>query len=212
MRTLKTLTTNAISYCFNLLSFIFQNQEAGKKIKAIYLFGSAVRGELHANSDVDLFIEATAQNQERVKRLVNSGIAKFTVSKDYQKWKLLRFTYPFSIQVGKLQEWDLQLSIVSEGIMLYGKGTNLQGNEREVLFLISLPKKKSEYIKVRRLLFGRDEEFYKGTGIVQSMKGKKISSTVFIVPKEEQTKMMEVLSNNKIDFSMKEFISLGEQI
>ena len=206
---MKTQTTNAIAYCCNLLSFVFQNPEAGKKIKAIYLFGSAVRGQLHAKSDIDLFVEAAKADEARVQQLVNSGIAKFTVSSDYRKWKLLRFAHHFSIQVVQLQEWDLQLSIESEGIMLYGKGTTTS-NEHRVLFSIVLPKKKNEYIKVRRLLFGRDEDFYQGTGLLQDMRGQKLSSTVFIVPKEEQTKMMEVLSKNKIDFSMKEVILLEE--
>ena len=210
MKILKTQTTNTIAYCFNLLSFIFQNPEAGKKIKAIYLFGSAVRGQLHAQSDIDLFIEAAKVDEERVQQLVHSGIAKFTVSLDYQKWKLLQFTHSFSIQIGKLQEWDLRLSIASEGILLYGKETNPHSNEHKVIFNISLPKKKSEYIKVRRLLFGRDEDFYEGTGLIQTMQGKKLSSTVFIIPKEEQAKMMEVLSKNKINFSMKEVILLEE--
>ena len=63
---------------------------------------------------------------------------------------------------------------------------------------------------MRRLLFGRDEDFYEGTGLIQTMQGKKLSSTVFIIPKEEQAKMMEVLSKNKINFSMKEVILLEE--
>ena len=201
---MKTQTSNAIAYCFDLLGFVFQNPEAGKKIKAIYVFGSAVRGELHTKSDIDLFIECAAQDEIRAEQLANSGIVKFTVSKDYHKWKLLHFTYPFSIQVGKISEWDLKLSIASEGILLYSTGNIISDGTRSVLFTITYPAHKKGYIKVRRLLFGRDEEFYQGTGIVSSMRGKKISSTVFIIPKEEQTRMIDILAKAKVEFSMNE--------
>ena len=191
-----------------MLSFVFQQVEAGKRIKAIYLFGSAVRGELQSKSDIDLFVECAKEDETRVKQLLDSGIVKFETSKDYLKWKLFHFTYPFSYQVGRLEEWELKLSILSEGILLYNIQSGLQGGERSVLFSIIFPKEKKEYIKVRRLLFGRDEKFYRGGGRVQEVKGKKISSSVFIIPKEEQGEMMQVLSKTKIAFSMTEVIWL----
>lgn len=205
---MKLQTVNAISYCFDMLSFIFQNSEAGKRIKSIYLFGSAIRGELEKASDIDLFIESDKEDEGRTRSLINSGIVKFTASKDYQKWKLFHFTYPFSVQIGALDEWELKLSIASEGILLYSKSKVWGQGERKVLFIIAYPRKKNEYIKIRRLVFGRDEPYYQGTGLLKKYHGEKISSNVFIVPKEYQTTMMEVLSKEKIEFSMKEVIVL----
>ncbi len=205
--TLKTQTINAISYSFGLLSFVFQNPEA-KKIKGIYLFGSAIRGELHSKSDIDLFVECKKEDEKQVEQVVNSGIVKFESSKDYQKWKLFKFTYPFAVNFGRLDEWDLKLSIASEGIQIYNRESGVSAGERRVLFTIKYPKKKKDYIKIRRLLFGRDEEYYVGTGLIKSMTGKRISSNVFIIPKEEQTKMREILAKEKIDFSMQEIVVL----
>ena len=48
----------------------------------------------------------------------------------------------------------------------------------------------------------RTEEFYKGKGLIQQI-GKKLSSTVFIVQKT----IMDMLSNEKVDFSMTEIVS-----
>lgn len=204
---LKTQTINALSYCFNLLSFVFQNPDA-QRIRSIHLFGSAVRGELHPKSDIDLFVECKKEDEKRVEQVVNSGIVKFESSKDYQKWKLLKFTYPFAVNFGRLQEWDLKLSIASEGIQLYNKENTVSMGERKVLFTIKYPKGKKNYIKLRRLLFGRDEEYYIGTGLVGSMKGKKTSSNVFIIPKEGQTRMREILAKEKVEFSMQEIMVL----
>jgi len=208
VRNLKTQTCNALSYCFDLLSFIFQDKDAGNKINSIYLFGSAVRGTLHSKSDIDLFIDCSKEDQTHVQKIVEAGIVKFNASKDYQKWKLFQFTFPFSIQVGILKEWDLQLSIASEGLLLYAKKNIFPTGERKVLFIITLPKKKNQYIKIRRLLFGRNEHFYKGTGLIPHLKGEKISSNTFLVPKEEQTRIIEILAEEKINFTMKEITLL----
>lgn len=201
---MQTQTVNALSYCFNLLVFVFNNKEAGDKIKSIYLFGSAVRGELHKQSDIDLFIECELEHEERVKRLVDSGMVKFQASRDFQKWKNWHFTFPFAVHLGKLSEWDLKLSIASEGIIIYNKSINLNDAKRMVLFIIDYPKSKNGYIKVRRALFGRDEKQFKPGGIIQKLTGRKISAHVFIIPKEEQVKMINFLSREKIEFSMKE--------
>jgi len=208
VRKLQIQTVNAISYCFDLLSFIFQNQEAGKKIKSIYLFGSAVRADMQKSSDIDLFVECEQKQEEKVKSLVDSGIIKFTASKDYQKWKLFHFTYPFSFQMGQLAEWDLKLSIASEGILLYSKSVVHFSGQRKVLFVMTYPTKKKEYIKIRRLIFGRDESYYKETGLLKAYHGEKVSSNVFVIPKEYQTVMIDALSKEKVIFSMKEITVL----
>ncbi len=207
MRTLKTQTSNTLSYCQNLLSFIFQHKEAANKIDTIYFFGSAVRGELHKNSDIDLFLSCKQKDEQRIKNLAESAIIRFTSSLDYKKWKLLKFTYPFSLQYGNVQEWDLKLSIASEGIVLYSK-TSLPQGERYVLFTLTYPAKKTKYIALRRLLFGRDEEQYIQGGIIQKLGGKKISAHVFLLPKEEQTTLIDLLSKHEITFSMKEIMLL----
>ena len=208
MRILQIQTVNALSYCFDLLSFIFQNPEAGKKIKSIYLFGSAVRGDIQKSSDIDLFVECEQKQEEKVKSLVDSGVIKFISSQDYQKWKLFHFTYPFSFQIGQLAEWDLKLSIASEGLLLYSKSIMPFTGQRKVLFVMTYPTKKKEYIKIRRLIFGRDESYYQGTGLLKAYQGEKISSNVFIISKEYQTMMMDALSKEKVIFSMKEIMVL----
>jgi hypothetical protein len=204
VKKLQTQTVKALSYCFDLLTFVFNDKDAGNKIKAIYLFGSAVRGELHKDSDIDLFVECALENEEKVKKLMNSGIVKFQSSNDFKKWRNFHFTFPFTVHQGRLAKWDLKLSIASEGLLLYSQSIILDGVRRMVLFTITYSKRKKEYIKARRLLFGRDEEQFEHKGLVHKLNGKKISTHVFMIPKEEQTRMISLLSQEKIDFFMKE--------
>ncbi len=199
---MKTQTSNAVAYALDMLSFVFQNREAGS-IRAVYLFGSAARGEMQATSDIDIFAECLTKDEKKVQRLLASGIIRFKGSLDYKKWKLLRWTYPFAVQEGVLQE-GLQRSIRTEGIMLYGKSTMLEGGERKVLFTIEYPSSKKGYIHIRRMLFGRDEPLFRDKGLVGKIGGRKISSHVFLIPKEEQTTVMDVLAKEGVSFSMVE--------
>ncbi|MBI4141577.1 nucleotidyltransferase domain-containing protein [Candidatus Woesearchaeota archaeon] len=205
---MKTQTLNAISYSFDMLAFVFQKKEINDKVRSIYLFGSSVRGELSKGSDIDLFFDIDEKQEDVIKRIVDSGIINFEASKDYEKWKLLNFTHPFSIQAGNLGSWELKSSIASEGILLYANNLAVSAGERNVLFVIKYPKSKKKYIKTRRLLFGRDEKFYKGTGRVQQVNGRRLSHNVFIIPKTAQKEMMDVLSKEKIDFSMTEIMCM----
>lgn len=191
-----------------MLTFVFQKKEINDFIKSAYLFGSAVRGELTRESDIDLFFDCNKENEAIIKRIVDSAVLNFEASKDYEKWKLLRFMPPFSVQVGTLDEWELKSSIASEGILLYSNKPIISTGERNVIFTINYPRIKKKYINLRRLLFGRDETFYKGKGQVQLCNGKKLSSNVFIVPKSEQKNFMDLLSREKIDFSMTEVMKL----
>ena len=63
MKKLKSETSSAISYCYDMLSFVFLNKEIAEKTKAIYLFGSSVRGELTKDSDIDLFFDCDRQDE-----------------------------------------------------------------------------------------------------------------------------------------------------
>ncbi len=208
VRKLKTQTSNALAYSCNYLSFLLKIKEAATRIRAIYLFGSAVRGELERRSDIDLFVDCRPEHEAQVKRWVDSAAVQFTGSQDYEKWKLLRFTYPLSVHVGELKEWDLRLSIASEGMVLYAAESVLPGGQRMALFSITYPASKRAYIRVRRLLFGRSEEEYKHTGIVHKVGGKQIGSSVFLVPQHEQVRMSEILSGEKVIFMMKEMVVL----
>lgn len=167
-----------------------------------------MRGELHKDSDIDLFFDCKKEEELTVKQITNAGILRFQNSKDFEKWKLFNFTPSFSVQIGAIKEWDLQLSIASEGFLLYSRKHILEVGERKVLFIVKYSKKKREYIKIRRLLFGRDEYYYKGKGIVNELQGKRICSHTFVVPKTAQTMIIDLLAKEKIDFSMTEIVEL----
>lgn len=197
-------TLKAIAYAQNALSFIFLDLSIDDLIKEIYLYGSAVRGELGKDSDIDIFIDCDTKKENTVEGIARAALSRFYKSKDFDKWKLFGFDYALSFQAGDLRTWQLKTSIMAEGILLYSKKAEIMPSERKVLFTYELPNKKKQYLHFIRRLFGRKEKGYKDSGLLGEINGKKISANLIIVPKESQEKITEFMQKEKINYSMKE--------
>ena len=204
MKKLHKQTRLAIAFAQDALTFLFIDETIAKDIKNVFLFGSAVRAELTKESDIDLFIDCNASEEKRIINTANAAIKRFYLSKDYEKWKHLDFSYPLSIQAGDFNTWQLKKSILAEGIVLYGKTPQLENTQRKVLITFDLPKNKSKYLQFTRKMFGRKEKGYKDKGLLETVKATKISSKTIIVPKEYQSKIIIFLNKEKINYSFKE--------
>ncbi len=204
MRRLNKQTWHAIAYAQNALSFLFLDGTLNKFISKIFLYGSAVRGQLQKESDIDIFIDC--DRADTVERNVRAAFARFYQSTDYKKWKLLGFHYPLSVQAGRLQEWQLQSSIASEGILLFSKKAELQTGERFDLFTWEFPKDKKKYLRLTRTLFGRNEKGYKDKGLLGELKGRRYGSNVVLIPKEREEELGKFLQKERIIYSFKEIV------
>ena len=186
----------------NAISFIFLDPNIKDSVNSIHLFGSAVRNTLTKDSDIDIFIDC--KNEKFIENVSKTAIKRFYNSKDYEKWKLLKFTPLISIQAGILENWQLKSSILSEGVTLYSKEPLIQNVERKVIFILKLPKDKKNYLHFIRNLYGRREKGYNDLGLLNKLNGEKVSTNIIILPKEHQQNIVEFLNNNKIDYTMKE--------
>ncbi len=198
------LLSLSISYAQNLLSILFTDPKIASLINSVYLYGSAVRGELTAESDLDLFIDCSPTLAETLEKSAKAALSRFYQSKDFEKWKLLRFTHPISLQAGQLNQWELKSSIEAEGIILYSKKPSLSSAERQMLLVFTLPKSKKKYLYFIRALFGRKEREYTGGGLLEELGGRKLSSTVVIVPKENSPRLIQYFNKEKINYTLSE--------
>ncbi len=206
---MKKLHKLAVAYVQNYLSFLFLDQTLTKSINKIYLYGSAVRNELTTESDIDIFIDCSPNQEKEIENTAKAASSRFYISKDYEKWKRFKFTYSLSIHAGALASWQLKTSIASEGILLYSKSAGITSSSRMVLFVLTLPSVKQKYLRFIRGLYGRREKGYKEHGLLKEVEGKKLSGNVIIVPKENQQKTESYLLKEKVDYSFKE-ISIFE--
>ena len=198
----------AIAYAQNFLSFVFLNPAAAGRIRGVFLYGSAARGELEKGSDVDLFFDIAEEQDKEIEGIAESSLSRFYGSDDHEKWGLLNFSFPLSIQIGNLEKWELEKSIASEGISLYSRDIASRAPERKVLFIIKLPKQKKAYLSLVRHLFGRKEKEYAGRSFLAGINGERLSSTVVLVPKENQNQMVEFLNKRMVDYAMREIAVL----
>lgn len=92
-------------------------------IRRVLLFGSAARGELQADSDIDLFIDT--DHAKRLEPRISALTARFEASVKVQKyWRLLGVGVPLSVHVAELDSWSsLHPALLKDGLVLYGPYT-----------------------------------------------------------------------------------------
>lgn len=195
----------ALAYSYDFLSFLFL-QGVTEKINSVYLFGSFVRGETDKESDIDIFINCKKTDEGLLSKSAAIAERNFRASNDFDKWKLMGFVNKLSINIGQLVEWGLKTSIDAEGIELFSRTVNPMGFEGVTLFSFEMPKKKKDYLRITRELFGRKEEGYKSEGLVQKRGGMKVASNAFLVQKAFQPEFINLLHHNKISFRISELL------
>ena len=189
-----------IAYASAFASFVIPKID---EINEIILFGSIARGEADEKSDIDLFFNIEKkENVEKIKKAINEELKKFYKSKIAETWLLRGIKNPININVGKLDEWKLKRSIISDGIGLYGKYKEVPQNMAGfVFFNIATIKNIAKRNKIIRELFGRNEKEYSKTGIVSEFNGKKISPSSFVVPKDKANLIIKFLGKEKVNYS-----------
>ena len=154
-----------IAYAGAFVSFVLPKID----VNEIILFGSAARGEAGKESDIDLFFDVD-KNEEDIKEKIKEELKKFYKSKAAEVWFLKGIRNHISVDVGKLKEWKLKRSIISDGISLYGKYKEIPGDIKSfVFFQIEPIKDIAKRNKVIRGLFGRKEKNYANDGILKEV-------------------------------------------
>jgi predicted nucleotidyltransferase len=192
-----------IAFASSYVSFVLERME---NIKEIILFGSVVRGDFDKSSDVDVFIDLGKENPKSEKEL-NLISEKFYKSIIYKNWKQKGINNKINAKIGDLNTWDLKRSIISDGIVLYGKYKGEIKGENYLLITFNVIKDVAKRNKVIRELFGREEEKYHKEGLVKQFGGKKLSPTTLLVKQQFSDKILELLRKEKVDFKMFEIWS-----
>jgi len=195
-----------IAYAGSFVSFVLDRLQ--QEVKEIILFGSVARGDFTKDSDVDLFFDVLDEKKigliEKDLKLIES---KFYRSKVYGIWKQKGITSEIKVKVGVLSKWDLKNSVLSDGFVLYGKYKSSMKGEGLALISFDPIKNITKRNKIIRTLFGRKETGYFQEGLVDKLKGKQISPTVFYVNLQFADQVLKILKKEKINFQIKELWS-----
>lgn len=156
------------------------------------------------NSDIDLFIELYSNdNKDNILKQSNLALKEFLKSENYNLWKLRNVDNVINCFVGTLKkQTDLKRSLISEGIVLYGKYFNKIKGSNYSLFSLEVINEKNKRYKVFRRLFGRNEKIIKTKGIVKELGGKQISTRVFLIPLKQAQIILKYLRKEKVNYHM----------
>jgi len=188
------------AYASAFVSFVIPKIE----VEEVILFGSAARNEAAKDSDIDLFFNI--QRGGGTEKIIKQELDKFYKSKIAEIFLLKGIKNEISVEVGDLKKWKLKRSIITDGIVLYGRYKETPENkEGFALFTISPIDNITKRNKIIRKLFGRKEKMYETEGIIKEFKGKKLSPTTFIVPLARESEIVKLLSLEKINFNFFEF-------
>ena len=192
-----------IAYASSFVAFILPRIN----VEEIILFGSVARNEADKDSDIDLFFNVR-RGEEKLKKVFREELEKFYKTKIAEIWRLKGIKNDVKIKVGNLNEWKLKRSIISDGIVLYGKYKGIPEKIKGyVHFNLKPIKDITKRNRVLRRLFGRKEKSYSTKGIVEEITGKRLSAISFIVPIKETQKILKMLNSEKLDFKFFEFWS-----
>ncbi len=197
---------NLIAYASSFTSFLLDTFTG--RIDRILLFGSVARGDFDTESDIDVFVDTPEHKEQEINRI----LSLFKESEVHRKWELKGLTSELSLKVGRLAEWKLRRSVISDGVLLYGKFKDIPEKVEHYLLLslsfAHIPK--SKQVKLWRKLYGYKQKvgkkIYTTEGLLSKLDGKRLEG-VSIVPVKNSREIMAFLKEHKVTYTLNEMFS-----
>ena len=197
-----------IGYAMSFASFLLDS-DVGGSIRKIILFGSVARGDFNKESDIDLFIDTDEGVEKKIERI----LILFRSSKVHETWRIKGIKNDISIKVGRLDKWSLRREVISSGVMIYGKYSELpEKTKYYALVRMDLKNiKTSKQMRIWRGLYGYSQKIgnkvYEKKGLLEESGGKKLGKAVIIIPMENRKEIFDFLNKNKVEYSINELWS-----
>ncbi len=201
-----------IAYAMDFCSFLLKSEMANE-IKKIILFGSVARGDFDSESDIDIFIDT--EKEKAVENAAKKRLKAFEKSEIFEKWMLKGLKNPLSIKAGTLEKWDIYRSVISSGILLYGKFEEMpEGAKYYSMFVLDFGRMdRKKKIKLWRKLYGYKQKVggktFVSKGLLEELSGKKIERSVIAVPAENKSSIIEFIRKNGITYKVIELWTDG---
>jgi len=202
-----------LSYIYDFLSMVFEDELMRDKINNVILFGSVAKGVYDKKSDIDLFFDVKDKNDKiTVEKNLRDILKPFEIKAE-KTWSLRGINLPINFIVDSLESntWrNLKDEIISSGIILYGPYKEMPENlEHYFLFYYSLNNlDRKDKMKFIRKFFGyslkkKDKE-YKQRGLLEGMNGTKLSSSAILIPYRDVLNVKSIFNKFKVRYKIRE--------
>ncbi len=189
-----------IAYALDFASFLLEKLgKETEKINSIILFGSVARGEASEKSDIDIFIDIVS-DEKRIEKIIERIAGEFYESVIFRKyWKLMGIKNEIKCVSGRLDEWkDIKRSIISDGIILYGKYREQIKEGKSYAILSWKPvKPESKRAVFNKKMFGYKQRGKPYSGMLQNYSGEKLDNAV-LIPIEHANDAIRLFRKMKI--------------
>lgn len=178
-----------------------------EKINSVILFGSIAQNRADKDSDVDLFFDTNISEKQKVKLRseIRNIVSDFRLSQDALKFKMKGIANEISFSIGKLSEWeDLEKSIASTGIILYGKYQTEAKNALKhnmLVFWENVGKNRGAFLNK---MYGYTIKEKKYKGFIEKCKGTKIGKSAAMIPIEYKGDFYKMAENYKVNYKILE--------
>ncbi|MEK6857415.1 MAG: nucleotidyltransferase domain-containing protein [Nanoarchaeota archaeon] len=188
------------AYAISFMSYLAKNiDELKDVVETVILYGSVAKNQSTKDSDIDLFIDLKKESQNIRNKIILIR-DNFYASKESIIFKLLGVENDISLKIGKLFEWpDLQRSILSEGIVLFGRVQLKQkpvGLEHKILFSWdSVGKNRTAFLN---RLYGYTTKKTKYKGFLEKWSAQKIGKSSILIPIKYRQEMIDLIKEYKV--------------
>ncbi len=172
-------------------------------INSVILFGSVARGTATEESDIDLFFDADLSKSAEIalRNRLNKIVENFYISNTCLEYRMNNISNQITITVGRLSEWvDLNYSISSEGIVLYGKYTAKPPKIKAYTILSWENPAKSKSALLNKI-YGYKIRGKKYAGLLEKKLGKKLGRGTIMVPAGSKDAFIDVFEKYKANYS-----------
>jgi predicted nucleotidyltransferase len=186
---------NLKSYASYFSSYLLDNLKNINNIKRITLFGSVSKNNSEKDSDVDIFIEI-GKKTKKTEVEIKQVLEKFYKSREATLFKIKGIYNKINIKIGKLEEWkDLERSIASDGIILYGKyeskSNPSDSKHNIIIFWDKIGKNRGAFLNK---IYGFKIKGKNYEGLLSKYSGKKLGKSCIMIPinyKEDIFRLIE---------------------
>ncbi|MFH0701394.1 MAG: nucleotidyltransferase domain-containing protein [Candidatus Woesearchaeota archaeon] len=203
------MSSKLIAYATDFVSFLIQKTKDKNNIKNIVLYGSVAREESSKGSDIDLFVDVLKNEKEldqEIKKILNLFLES---SKQQNYWKPLGIENEIKVIVGKLKDWkELHSSIISNGIILFGKYQAEFKGKSKVLFAWENIHPNSIRVLFNKQLFGYKQKGKFYFGLMQKYNGERLGKGSIVVPLENSLLFHQLFKKYKITVKIKKLKEL----